>query len=326
MTPPSLSVIIPAYNQAHWLRQCLASVRRSGVDVLEVIVVDDGSTDDSRSIVAAEFPEVRYLWQPNSGNPSRPRNEGFAASSGRYVSFLDADDQWIPGAPAKAVALLDRHPEIGVLFADALFGNPTTGYLSWAKRPTLDSFWKLPRRELELGFVAFNRSQLFRQLMTCNVMLTGSTMIRREVFAATGGFDPGYWGGEDWEVWLRLSISRDFGFWDEPMSRYTSHENNITRNVERMRGGFCQAIRNVLAKGDLTPADRRFARRRLREQLYGHAYMAYDRGDLSEAKKRFSLAIRSGDWHPVTVALAAMCLIPPKLVAWFRRRKEGLGI
>jgi glycosyltransferase involved in cell wall biosynthesis len=314
VSTPALSVIVPAYNQASWIGGCLRSLRESGVPDLEVIVVDDGSTDNVRELLARDFPEARYQWRPNSGNPSAPRNDGFAISRGRYVAFLDADDSWLPGVPARAVALLDRHPAVGVLFADARVGNPAEGYVSWIDRPGLEAFHKLPKRELEPGFSAPERSPMLRQMATWNSVFLGACVIRPEVFAATGGFDPTYWGGEDWEVLLRMAAVTDFGFLAEPLANYTRHPGNVTNNRDKMTGGFCQCLRNVLARGELTPADRRYVRGRLRDHLFSYAYLAYDRGDIVEARRRFADAVRAGNHRPLTVALAVACQLPEGLL------------
>src|SRR2546421_3478299 len=116
---PALSCIIPTYNRSGYVRECLVALRESGVPDLEVIVSDDGSTDDTREVVAATDPRAKYLYQPNTGTPATARNAAFAVSRGRCVGFLDCDDAWLPDAPSKAVALLDRYPDVDAVFADA---------------------------------------------------------------------------------------------------------------------------------------------------------------------------------------------------------------
>lgn len=322
MPSPSLSVIIPTYNRAGFVRDCLLSLREAGVQDLQIVVADDGSTDDTAAAVAETAPHATYLWNPNSGNPSAPRNAGFAASSGRYVAFLDCDDQWLPGVPARAVALLDRHPQVDVLFADARFGNATDGYVSWIEYAGQEAFARLPRQEIETAFAVLDRGPFFRRLAERNAVFIGATIVRREAFAASGGFDTTYWGGEDWELWMRMARTHTFGFLAEPLAAYTRHPGNVTNDSDKMVGGFCQALANVLARCDLAADDRRHVRRLLARQSFNRAYLAYDRGEFAEARRRFWRAIRAGDRRAGTLALWLACQLPSGTTASLRRLKQ----
>ena len=322
---PSLSVIIPTYNRAEFVRTCLASLRDSGVSDLEVIVVDDGSTDNTREVVAEQWPGAIYSWGPNTGNPSAPRNRGFAISTGRYVCFLDCDDRWLPGMPAQAVAILDHHPQLDVLFADAKFGNEQDGFTSWIELAGQRVFRELPKIEREPHVFEMERGPLFHRLVERNVVYGGACLLRRNVFAAYGGFDTSYWGGEDWELWMRMAAERTFGFWDASLAVYTRHPGNVTNDAERMTGGFAQALRNVLKRApNLLPSDRRWVRRKLGSVLFAYAYHAYDRGDLATARVRFAEAIRAGNRQPLTLALWAVSQLPPPLFRHLRRTVQTM--
>ena len=322
MTRPSLTCVIPTFNRSGYVRDCLTALRQSGVPDVEVIVADDGSTDDTREVVAATNPAAKYHWQPNTGTPATARNAAFALSTGRYVGFLDCDDSWLPGAPAKAVALLDRYPDVDVLFADANMGNPDDGYGSWIASGGQDEFFRLPHREPEPGFRVLDRRPFFRRTAARNPVFIGATIMRREAFAAAGGFDPSLCGAADWELWLRMAYRFTWGYMAEPLAAYTRHLDNMSSDHENMADEFARALRNVLAKCDLAPADRRLVRRQLRVQLFGHAYHAYDRGDRPEARRRFGRAIRAGDRRPYTLALAASCYLPGGLMERLRRLKQ----
>ena len=185
MTIPSsvlLSVVIPTYNRSGFVRKCLSSLQQSQVPDLEVIVSDDGSTDDTKAVVAEMNPSAVYLWQPNSGTPATARNRGFAVSRGRYVAFLDCDDQWLPGAPSKAIALLDKHPEVNVLFGDVQAGNPTRADFSGVLDAGQGRVHELPHREPESGFLNFDRSAFFRRMVERNLVFISACVMRREAF------------------------------------------------------------------------------------------------------------------------------------------------
>jgi glycosyltransferase involved in cell wall biosynthesis len=324
MTPsPALTCIIPTYNRSGYVRECLVALRESGVADLEIIVSDDGSTDDTAKVVAETNPRAKYLWQPNSGTPSTARNAAFAISTGKYVGFLDCDDAWLPGAPAAAVRLLDRYPEVDVLFAESRMGNPDEGYVSWIESAGQDAFFRLPHREPEPGFRVLERRPLLRRMAERNPVFIGACVMRREVFAKSGGFDPKLRGAADWDLWLRMASRHTFGFMSEPLAIYTRHLDNMSSNQDHMSGEFCQALANTLRNCELHPDDRRWVRERLRHHLFQFAYIAYDRGDTAEAGVRFRKAIRAGDRRPMTLALAAACMLPQWAVRKLRRLKQG---
>ncbi len=127
---PLLSVIIPTYNRADFLQQCISSLRRCGYPNLEIIVVDDGSTEDIAEVVHNCEPVCTYLRQENQGQ-SAARNFGFRHARGRYVAFVDSDDQWLPGAPRKVIESFEHHPEVDMIFSEARMGNQDEGYRSW---------------------------------------------------------------------------------------------------------------------------------------------------------------------------------------------------
>jgi len=320
----SLSVIIPTYNRSSYVRDCLLALRNCGVDDLEIIVADDGSTDDTRQVVEQTAPRAKYLWQKNTRTPATARNMGFAASTGRYVAFLDCDDSWLPHAAARAVALLDRHPEVDILFAEARMGNPQQGYVSWIESAGQQAFFDLPHRELEPGFRLLERTPFFRRMAVRNPVFIGATLLRREVFADSGMFNTKLCGAADWELWLRLAHRYNWGYMAEPLAIYTRHLDNMSSNHDHMVGEFCQALRNVLSSCDLSAEDRRFIYERLQHHLFHHAYLAYETGDTRLARQRFAEVVRSGGSRSALFYWLACCLPRPALQA-MRRLKQSFG-
>src|SRR5689334_10387847 len=137
-----VSIIIPTYNRAARLKACLASVCNGAQPDQEVIVVDDGSTDDTRTAVAAFGPAIRYIYQQNAG-PSAARNTGAREARGRYIAFFDSDDRLMPVPRQRLVDFLDGHPEVGVAFSDAIVEESERSSRAF-RRDGLDTFWALP--------------------------------------------------------------------------------------------------------------------------------------------------------------------------------------
>ncbi len=123
---PKVSVIIPTYNCAHYLADALESVFQQTFSDYEVIVVDDGSPDNTKEVVErfiTRYPSrLKYIYQPHQER-SVARNNGIQAASGEYIAFLDADDQWLPHKLSIQVPILDEHPEIGLVHSDIIFMN-----------------------------------------------------------------------------------------------------------------------------------------------------------------------------------------------------------
>jgi len=322
---PSLTCIIPTFNRSGYVRECLAALRQSGVPDLEIIVADDGSTDDTKDVVAATDPNAKYLWQPNSGTPATVRNAAFAISHGRYVGFLDCDDAWLPEAPARAVAFLDRHPKVDAIFADARMGNPAEGFTSWIETAGQAAFFELPHHEVEPGFRVLERSPFFRRMAFRNPVFIGAVILRREAFAASGGFDPALCGAADWELWMRMAHRFTWAYMTEPLAIYTRHRDNMSSNHERMIGEFAASLRNVLAKCDLSADEARYIQERLAAQLYGHAYLAYDRGDYRTARGRFGDHLRANGPSLRGLAFWTACALPFGLTGRMRRLKQALS-
>jgi glycosyltransferase involved in cell wall biosynthesis len=287
-TPPevNLSVIIPTYNRSGFLPTVVESRRASGATGLEILVVDDGSTDDTAAVAASLGEPVRYIRQANAG-PAAARNNGFGVSRGRYVAFVDSDDEWLPGA--------DGHPEIDVLFTEARMGSRANGFVSWIDVAGGEAFAALPSVEKVPGLRVLERRPLFRRMVERNMVFISCTVVRREAFAAAGMFDPTLCGAADWHLWLRMVSRATFAYRQEPLGIYTRHDACMSNDHDGMKREFCLTLKKLLAPGALGAAgDRERVRERLRHHLFGYAYGAYDRGDYQEAHRRFADLLRDG--------------------------------
>ena len=204
--------------------------------------MDDGSTDDTEEAVRAFGDRIGYVRQVNAGLPAA-RNAGAAASRGRYLAFLDDDDEWLPGAPIRLIEALERHLELPLVAADARTGNPQIGYQSLTRlRVGSDSLAFLPGEELEPGLKRLDRVALFRETLRRNLLTTGAFVIRREVFERVGGYDLEVRPAEDWEFYLRLAARYPAAFSEgPPVVSIFAHAGTMSSDPERMRRGFATA-------------------------------------------------------------------------------------
>jgi glycosyltransferase involved in cell wall biosynthesis len=229
VSQPPISVIIPTYNAARFLRQTLASVFAQDHVPCEVILVDDGSTDDTETAIQPHFDQLRYFRLDNSGNASRPRNFGLAHARGELVAFLDADDVMLPGSLSGAVEIFQHLPEVCFVFTDYEIVDEAGDLLeqSWVARYT-DFRAKL--EPTDLPDVSVMPGTVFQgELLKHNMIGISSVVVRKDALDAAGHFDESLPSGQDLDMWLRLARSGCvFAFRDRVQFSYRRHAGSRT--------------------------------------------------------------------------------------------------
>jgi glycosyltransferase involved in cell wall biosynthesis len=212
-----VSVVIPTYNRAAMLGEAVGSALAQTFRDHEVIVVDDGSTDDTASRVAQwRDPRVRYVRQPNSG-PAGARNAGVALARGELIAFLDSDDLWKPDKLEREVEFLARYPEAGAVFSD-LEKHDGTEFTPSFMRATAEFSKRLAARVVVPDGVVLPCREIYLYLLREAMVLPSAFAMRRAVFTAAGGFTCGLEPFEDWEFFLRLARTVPFGYLDRPLA------------------------------------------------------------------------------------------------------------
>jgi len=320
-----VSVIVPTYNRAARLRTCLQSVIDSGESCAEVIVVDDGSEDDTRELVKGFGSAVRYVYQSNRG-PSAARNAGVRLARGRYIAFLDSDDRLLPAPYSRVAAFLDSHPEVGVTFTDALVTD-ASGVSSRAfRRAHLETFWSLPYETAE-GFKVFEPAAFLRaMILDRNYVGMTISLIRRSALDRSGLFDERLIGYEEWDLFVRLAAAVRFAYLDEPTAIIEKHESNLSGDLEKMVVSGVRVLEKFLDGGlDLSDDLRRATADKLNAMSFDAAYHAFVRGDAVTARQRFAAYMKR--WGASVPALAywSSTWLPSRQVKRLREWKARLG-
>jgi glycosyltransferase involved in cell wall biosynthesis len=220
---PLVSVIVPCYNGAAFLEEALRSALAQTYPEVEVVVVDDGSTDSSPEI-ARRFP-VRYIRQENRGLCDA-RNRGIRESKGSYLIFLDADDRLKPQAIAAGMSALALRPDCAMAVGDHVFIAANGSYLSNStKEDPVDSHYKAL---LKSNFIEMISSVLFR----------------RSIFDEVGGFDPTLRVAEDYELYLRIARTRPICCHPAVIAEYRMHGANTSRDSELMLTATLQVLKS----------------------------------------------------------------------------------
>jgi glycosyltransferase involved in cell wall biosynthesis len=212
-SPPLVSVVIPVYNGARFVAEAIESALAQTYPAIEVIVVDDGSSDGTAQVVQS-FP-VRYISQKNSG-VSAARNHGIRQSRGKYVLFLDHDDRLLPAAAEIGVGLLEQHPECAMAVGEHRYIDTNGDQLGHsAKR-------------------AVGRDHYLMLLQHNFVETPCSALHRRSSFSTAGFFDESVGGAEDHELYLRTARHSAIVAHEAEISEYRIHENNTSRDAGNM--------------------------------------------------------------------------------------------
>lgn len=214
---PKVSVVVPAYNCAAFIGRTIESVQRQTENNWELIIVDDGSTDDSRLAIeeyAKDDPRIVYVYQNNTGAPAKPKNVGIKLAKGKYIAFLDHDDEWLPEKLERQLKLFEvsNIPNLGLVSSNAMIVNLVDGSTLEHKMPRLTD----PCAGL-----------LERNFIFCS----SGVVVKREVFDEVGLHDERFKQGDDWDMWLRISRRFGMDFVYEPLYRFNRHPRTVTSNI-----------------------------------------------------------------------------------------------
>jgi len=260
---PAVSVVLATYNQAHWLGETIESVRAQTFADWELVVADDGSTDDTADVLARFASDQRIRCVAGAhAERAAARNRGIAASTGELVAFLDADDTWHPEKLARQVAVLAAAPEAGACYAVARFVDGAGRPLDVRKPPHALS------------------GLIFSRLVRGNFIILASMMVRRRSLEAVGVFDATLpvFGCEDWDLWLRLARRYAIVGIDEELVRYRVHDAN-TRPEQVMASGLAVLDRLYADPAVAREAGIGLAAARARHMWYHASILAaHDRG------------------------------------------------
>ena len=229
---PKVSVIIPTYNNAAHIIEAIDSVLAQAEKDLEIIVVDDGSTDNTKEMIQPRTNQIKYFYKTNGG-PASSRNLGIRNASGQYIAFLDSDDSWLPDKLEKQLRVIESDPKVGLVACGTL---------------EVSSEGKLIREVKRKNYA--RRKQLIREMYEGNVIGGGSTaLVRKSCFDEIGLFDEHLHGVEDWDMWLRIALSYDVAFVAEALTKARILPNSVssTDNVLKMQENEMKLLKKIFS-------------------------------------------------------------------------------
>jgi len=285
MKPARISVIIPAFNAERFLAEALDSVFAQGIDDPEVVVVDDGSTDQTASLVRRYGRGVRLLAQTSSGSGAA-RNAGLMSTTGDLVAFLDADDVWVAEKTAQQLVILEEDPEVALVFSDlAGFDEKGTRPATWFA---------------ECGF---DGRCVPSAIFLHDMIMTSSVILRRSCLRKVGSFDASLPIGQDTDLWFRIALSGKVAAVPRPLVRYRHHAGNTTRDHRLLARCVVEVwSRHMQRCIEAEPAMRGRLQRdfnaKLRHHLMLEGCAILKEGRPKEARKHFARAIGCAPLDP----------------------------
>lgn len=229
-----MSVITPAFNAAPWIAESIQSVLNQTHADLELIVVNDGSTDQTAEIVSRfDDKRIHYISQNNRGLAAA-RNRGLKHATGQYVGFLDADDLWNSTMLESTVEYLTQFEHLAIVRTGYTLIGPSGENLT--SRPHWGPW----------------THDVLENLIINNVFVPHAALVRKKCLDAVGFFDESLRANEDWDLWLRLAASKaQFGFIDRPLAQYRRHANNMTLDYDRMRSSAIAVLDKTFGQKEI---------------------------------------------------------------------------
>lgn len=257
-----ISAIIPTFNREQWLAGAIESVLKQTSPVLELIVVDDGSTDGTAQLVQ-QYENVKYVHQHQRG-PSAARNAGARHARGDWLAFLDSDDRWMPKKIERQVAFLNAHTALHAVYTNEIWTR-NGKRVNQGKRHRKSGGW------------------IFEQCVPLCIISPSSIMLSRQLWQESGGFDEALPACEDYDLWLRIAAKNPIGYLDEPLiEKNGGHADQLSLQwgLDRFR---VTALEKILAT-DLPAEWRRLAIEQLLHQCRVLSHGFRKRKKLAEAE------------------------------------------
>lgn len=302
-----VSVIIPSYNCEQFIAETIDSVLSQTVKDIELIVVDDGSTDRTQEIVASYGASVRLITQANA-KVCAARNRGIREASGEYICLMDHDDYWFPGKLARQLEEFEAHPEAGAVYSSFICWHAgPDGYFPDPKGFDLKSF----PDDIDPDFSGW----VYHQFLLDCWMLTSTVMFRAEVFKRCGMFDETLPFSEDWELWLRISRVYPMIQLRRPTTLYRQHfqqGNLVVRDVDYRTA----LLTKTGKKWGLCSRDGRCVTRRQFNNKLAEYNASFAFGHLKAGNKKVAISSFLKGWISSPLNLKYLAYIGAVLLGW----------
>jgi len=297
---PKVSVVIPTYNAAQYIGETVESVLNQSYKEYEIVVVNDGSTDNTEQVLQKYGNRIRYIKQTNGGEGAA-RNRGIREAHGEWVAFLDADDLWLPHKLKVQMEFAAQHPDVDLIYGDASSFD-INGVLT-------KSMFK-ERRPYE-GYVINN-------LLVENFVPVLSVIVRKKCLEKSGLFKEGMKHCTDYEMWLRCAKFFKFGYVNEVIVSYRIHEKGISQNIEEMHKAHLSILNTALKDMKIPYAT---AARIRGFNYFKFGYVCFEKKH-KDASKNFFLSILNNPFYLKGWVYLFLSILPNAVIVFLKKIKK----
>ncbi len=308
----SVSVIIPSYNGSEYLPDTLDSVLKQTYTDYEIIIVDDGSSDDTKEVVERyqrKFPKkIKYIYQKNAG-PASARNNGIRNSSGEFIAFVDCDDIWVPEKLEVQVDYLRKYPQYGFVFSDVF---------------ALDEDGKVGKNMMR--FKHPESGDIFYSLLKENFVMTLTLVARRKCIEKVNGFleDQSIFTSEDHYCWLKMANYYEGAYIYMPLAHYRIRQGSLSSKAVTLRENDLRVIEMIIDEfPDRYESGVSHYKKAKSNLYYEIGFLKYRDNDFDGAVKSFCLSLKENmfNFH----AWKSFLLIKLIPVDRLKKRNDGIG-
>lgn len=269
---PRVTVVIPTYNQAHFVTEAINSVLNQTFQDFEIIVVDDGSTANTKEALKKFAGKIEYIYQENRGN-AVARNTGIQNTKGEFIAFLDHDDSWLPDKLSIQMDAFSKNNGVGLVYTDCVAYDE--------------------EKELPKGDRDYYSGWVFKHLFRRFFALPSGVVCKKECFDKCGLFDESFPTSNDYDMWLRISTEYKFLFIDQPLFKRRIHSDNLGSVAIELRLADKKILeKTYLQFKDSMKISKSFHRKRMSKLCKRIAQDYYRQTDMKKAREFYREAIK----------------------------------
>jgi len=331
---PEVSVIIPAYNGANYICESLESVLSQTYRHFEIIIIDDGSTDNTREVLEPYIrnSSIRYFYQDNAGHGAA-RNAGINYAQGKHVCFLDQDDLYEKDSIERRVYLFEKYPELGFVYSDfrmALASNNSHEVVYkeslWAQCNIVEMMPKSCIEAKGNDFYIFNKSVFPELIINCFTWI-GTVMIRKEVFDDAGLFDINLRWSPDHDLCIRIARNYSIGFLNTSTAVYKQHASNMSLDRTHLYDdGVKIRIKYLDPQWELQDRDKRRLRVNIGEWCFRKGYVLLGTKQHFSTMKDFLIGIKYDPFCFKYYLYLLSATLPPKMYSMLRKLWKSIMV